>query len=317
MSLCRVTVAITLATCLAAPLHAATTDYTSLIVLGDSLSDNGNLFAATGGTNPASPPYFNGRFSDGPVWAETLAAEFTASGELAANFAYGGARAIANADGIPDLQTQIGIATGNVPAAALGNRPLATLWFGANDLFGVIGSATTADVIAVGRAAATAVAKGIQALATDGVQDFLVGNLPDLGSTPLFNLFQPGAKSDATAGSDAFNTQLASDLAALRSTGLAITLLDANALFADLLADPAAYGVANPFISCIIPGVSVCADPAGLAFFDAVHPTAGMHGFVADIAIAALNPAPVPLPLPASMLGGALIGIAFLRRRAA
>ena len=44
-----------------------------VVVFGDSLSDTGNLFAATGGTNPI-PPYFNGRFSNGPVWVETLAA---------------------------------------------------------------------------------------------------------------------------------------------------------------------------------------------------------------------------------------------------
>ena len=47
--------------------------YSQLYVFGDSLSDTGNLFAATGGTNPI-PPYFNGRFSNGPVWVETLAA---------------------------------------------------------------------------------------------------------------------------------------------------------------------------------------------------------------------------------------------------
>lgn len=41
--------------------------YTPLWVLGDSLSDPGNVFELTGGERPASPPYFMGRFSNGFV----------------------------------------------------------------------------------------------------------------------------------------------------------------------------------------------------------------------------------------------------------
>ena len=44
---------------------------TSVIIYGDSLSDNGNLFAATG--QPGSP-YYIGRRSNGPVAVEQLAA---------------------------------------------------------------------------------------------------------------------------------------------------------------------------------------------------------------------------------------------------
>ncbi|WP_201209125.1 hypothetical protein [Rhodocyclus purpureus] len=45
--------------------------YSSLTVYGDSLSDNGNLFAATG--LPVDP-YYAGRRSNGPVAVEYLAA---------------------------------------------------------------------------------------------------------------------------------------------------------------------------------------------------------------------------------------------------
>ena len=43
-----------------------------MYVFGDSLSDNGNLFDMTGGLAPPSPPYFDGRFPNGPVWVEHL-----------------------------------------------------------------------------------------------------------------------------------------------------------------------------------------------------------------------------------------------------
>src|SRR5262249_50511423 len=55
----------------ASPLRAG--PYTQLLIFGDSLVDTGNVFVASRGTFPASPPYFNGRFSNGPVWVEALA----------------------------------------------------------------------------------------------------------------------------------------------------------------------------------------------------------------------------------------------------
>src|SRR5580700_5150096 len=59
--------------------------FTSVVVYGDSLSDNGNLFAATG-QPPA--PYFEGRRSNGPVAVEQLA---TALGVPLHDFAWIGA----------------------------------------------------------------------------------------------------------------------------------------------------------------------------------------------------------------------------------
>src|SRR4051812_46436664 len=56
-----------------------------LVVFGDSLSDVGNAYAGTQGAAPASPPYFNGRFSNGPVYVETLA-EYLGAAPLAPAF---------------------------------------------------------------------------------------------------------------------------------------------------------------------------------------------------------------------------------------
>jgi len=49
---------------------ASAQTYGRLVVFGDSLSDNGNLYAISG--QPTSPPYFQGRFSNGPVFTELL-----------------------------------------------------------------------------------------------------------------------------------------------------------------------------------------------------------------------------------------------------
>lgn len=64
---------------------AASAQFSQMIVFGDSLSDVGNVFAVTG-SPPA--PYFGGRFTNGPVWAEVAA---DAWGIPLTNYAYGGA----------------------------------------------------------------------------------------------------------------------------------------------------------------------------------------------------------------------------------
>src|SRR6185312_8686624 len=87
-------------------LSAAAGPYTGLYVLGDSLSDQGNLYIATSDLGPKqSPPrpavpdparYFNGRFSDGEVYAGYLAQMLDVSIGPSllggTNFAFGGAR---------------------------------------------------------------------------------------------------------------------------------------------------------------------------------------------------------------------------------
>src|SRR5262249_12459629 len=45
----------------------------NLVVFGDSLSDAGNAALATGGALPDPTLYYHGRFSNGPIWVDTLA----------------------------------------------------------------------------------------------------------------------------------------------------------------------------------------------------------------------------------------------------
>lgn len=299
----------------AAPVAAAPVSqlHSSFWVLGDSLSDNGNLFAATGGAAPPSPPYFAGRFSNGPVFAESLQAEFLAALKPTANFAFGGARAVADADGIPDLPAQLGLFS-LVAAPNLGDRPLVSLLFGANDLFGAIGTPTQE---AAADAAANAVADAALFLAADfGVEDFLLFTLPDLGLTPLFTLFSPpGAAALATAATERFNDTLLGRLPGLEAAGLTAHLVDGFGLSRAIAADPASFGVADAVTPCVIVGVSVCTPEVAeqLAFFDAVHPNATIHLAIADAARAAVVPLPATAPL---LLAALALAASFRRRRA-
>src|SRR5579875_2047848 len=132
-----------------------------IIVFGDSLSDVGNAYAATGGKVPPAP-YYAGRFSNGPLWVERLAPRLNApiptpSSKGGTDYAYAGA-----ATGATPLGTQLGTPAGsspfmtsdgkfiaNVPslpsqvasyiAGLKGAMPsagtMAIVWAGANDFF--------------------------------------------------------------------------------------------------------------------------------------------------------------------------------------
>ncbi len=285
--------------------------YTSFFAFGDSLTDNGNLFAASG----LPPfPYVAGRFSNGPTWAEYVAARFAKAGLFAANFAFGGATAVTNADAIPDLQAQLFIAATNVPPVALGANPLVSLFFGANDILDELKTpgVTEASAVAVAGAAGKAVANAAGFIFGTGITSFVLFNLPDLGTIPRFAAL-PAAAAIATAATDEFNKTLAASAATLRAGGARVIEIDINSLFEDLLDDPTRFGLTNATDPCFT-GVSLCSAQEAMdrAFFDDIHPNARVHQVIAGNVLAA-----IPLPASALMLLAGLAGLAALRRRAA
>jgi phospholipase/lecithinase/hemolysin len=298
----------------AASASTLTDKYTSFWVFGDGYSDNGNLFAATGGAAPASPPYFNGRFSNGPVWNEGIGADFAFAGASSANFAFGGATAVTNGDPIPDLLLQIGLFNATVPPVAQGTRPLASLWFGANDILNAIdGAVGESATLAAAIAAANAVGLGVLSLKALGIEDFAVWNLPDLGAAPRFAA-QPSNAQLASDATDAFNARLDIVLADLRGDGLQVNEIDTFSLFAAVVDDPAAFGFDDATTSCLVSGPSVCANPTGLFYFDPIHPTAAAHALLEDT-FEDTFVAAVPLPSSGLLLSVGLGLLASARSR--
>lgn len=183
--------------------------YSSVISLGDSLSDNGNI----------------GRYSDGPIWVELL------SGALGApllDLAHGGATTGYDnpAAGLPitGLLWQVDQLTGGI----LGDS-LVTVWAGGNDLLqgrdplsGVANIATALD-----------------GLYASGARNFLVPNLPNIGNTPAFQANpNPSVALGATAWSMGFNTALDLSL-----DGFMGSHLDANLFFLDVFSIFESYPV--------------------------------------------------------------------------
>ncbi len=278
------------------PLAAHAQTFNRLVSFGDSLSDNGNLYTATGGTTPPAP--YNKRFTNDLVWAEYLAGSmqgyFTATSYTSGNFnsAFGGARTDALVANPPGTVTQI--AAFHAHGGTFGANDVASVWAGANDIFQMLptaaGNPSTAATVMTNTSVAAAgnVATQVGTLAGYGAKTILVLNLPDLGQTPQFNT-DPSASALGTVSATAFNTALHSGLTtvAASATGSNIIEVDVKSAFNAIIANPKAFGLANSTQACI--AVTSCVTGGASVqntylFWDGVPPTATGHKLVAQMA---------------------------------
>jgi phospholipase/lecithinase/hemolysin len=284
-SVVRGLLAVLLVTPVAAPAFAS--PITQIVAFGDSLSDTGNDLIAFGSPQP---PYYQGRFSNGPNWIDDLAAKLGVPDpqpSLAGgtNYAYGGATATAINTGVPDLGQQVQQYLTTSPTA--NPNALYTVLMGANDFFGGVSDAS---------GPANAVNAALTSLIGAGAKNILVSYLPPQGVTPLIQSEGPAAVSAIDALDVAFNNDIAADVTALRSAnpGVTISVVDLYASTNAILANPGAYGFTNTTDEGINapPGANL----NQYLFWDDVHPTAAGHALIADYAFAAL-PEPATLTL--------------------
>ncbi|MET4684846.1 autotransporter domain-containing protein [Brevundimonas faecalis] len=279
--------ALTLAAVSAAGAAGAQT-YNRLVVFGDSLSDNGNLRLASGGTTPASPPYWQGRFSSGPVFTERLGfntANFMGPVTGSINYAFGGARTDSQASP-PGMRVQLAQYQGR--GGTFGANDLVSILGGANNIFqGLPAAGASANpqgaIAPVAQSAATDVNFIVNAVAQAGAGTVLVTNLPKLSLTPQFRNTPAAPLADyaVTTFNGALLTGLATTAAARPGTN--IIMMDLFKVGDVIAGNPTAFGVSNVTQACFN-GVTVCANPDDYFYFDGVHPTAKGHAVIARLA---------------------------------
>jgi outer membrane lipase/esterase len=289
--------ALTLAATGAVASAANAQSYSRLVVFGDSLSDNGNLYAATGNTTPTSPPYFQGRYSNGPVFTELLGfnvGRSTAGAPVTGsiNYAYGGSRTD-NSAFPPGMRLQLQSYTG--AGGTFGANDLVSVLGGANNIFQAFpgAAATPATAQSTMQAVATSAAADVNfivnSIAGAGAGTILVSNLPRLGVTPQFSASNPlvGAAGSALAdyAGTTFNSALLSGLmtTAANRPNANIILMDLYKLSEPMRADPGRFGLTNVTDTCFN-GVTVCATPNTYLYWDTVHPTAAGHRLISQLA---------------------------------
>lgn len=314
------------------PTLASSLSVNQLFIFGSSLLDAGNIYALTENTIPPSPPYFNGRFSNGPVWSDYLASSFGLNLTLVTslpvgdpsegiNFAFAGGNTddthISGNPNLPGLQQQVDAFLGFLGGETLNNpNALALVQEGTNDYFG----GQTNPSIPVAN-----LTTQIQRIASAGVENIVVANLPDLGRAPLGLGLGPAGSEGLSALTNVHNALLAQSLNQLRQVNPNTNFIgfDLFGIFNAVLDDPERFGFANVTEGCTnanpldfpnLPDPLYNPDCGAdlevqntFAFFDNQHPTTRTHQLIADATVRAVH---VPEPSPVSALG--VMGLALL-----
>jgi thermolabile hemolysin len=249
-----------------------------LYVFGDSLSDTGTVFRATGGTYPPQPTYYQGRYSNGRVWVEYLGDRLSLSSTQINNFACGGATTSSDRNSlVPGLLTQVKSFTQT--HAKADSKALYVLWAGANDYLQGVSSST---------GPVENITQAIASLNQVGAKKILVANVPDLGQLPST---RHGAEAGTlSALTQAHNQGLRRSLKVLaqQHPALQIATLDAYALYREAIATPAKFGFTNVTSACLT-GSNACGNPNQFLFWDGIHPTTAAHRILGEAAFSAIQ----------------------------
>jgi len=258
-------------------LRAATPTYDNLYVFGDSYCDVGNLSIATQGVEPG-PYYFNGRFSNGPLWVDHVAGFLGLPMKAAlaggTNYAFGGAWVTAP-------QTYPGGTIPSVPQQVLlylsqhGNKAdpqaLYVLEGGGNDILGT----TSGSPDLLGFEIALGIVDSERILRQAGARNFLIPNLFNVGLLPAAAGNVAFAKAASAAANEAIDTLLELE----PQPHVRILRTDVFSLMNSIETDPTHFGFTDITDPCLT--TSICADPDHTYFWDTHHPTEFGHAFFA------------------------------------
>ncbi len=291
---------------------ASTVGFNKIFVVGDSLSDTGNIFSLLRGATAKSPytelipsaAYESQRLSNGPVWVEYFASKLDMNVQASltggTGYAFAGARTGPltglSTSPIPTLIDQAQ-AIVNLPGKLSANA-LYVVWGGGNDIRDAVASNDPTQAGVIVNDSINNLGMVISSLATEGATKFLVPNLPNFGQLPIARNFGPAAENFFAQISTEFNKNLALLLSNLENNlDIDITELNVEQELENIIANPGDLGLENVIDHCIILGDGSCSNPDGYLFWDGIHPTTAGHAIIGDRAFAAIIPVPASIPL--------------------
>jgi phospholipase/lecithinase/hemolysin len=268
--------------------------FDAIYVFGDSYCDVGNIFTATKGAVPAAP-YFNGRFSNGPIWIDHLAGTYGVaiipSLQGGTDYAFGGAEVTASVpEGsgltIPSVPQQVVLYLSQHHFKA-DPKTLYIMEGGGNDILDATGGSPNT----LGGEIAYGLLSSIALLQRAGARHFLVPRLFNVGLLPASQA--SGNAAFALAASQAANRDLDAGLF-IESflPDLHIYRIDTYSLLQAIVTDGTHYGFTNVSDPCLNTSVSpptVCSNPYTNFFWDIEHPTIFGHAFFAVAAEQAID----------------------------
>jgi phospholipase/lecithinase/hemolysin len=261
--------------------RAAAPGYDAIYVFGDSYSDVGNVYLATAHTTPPSPPYFNGRFSNGPIWVEHIASAWglpmlPSLVPGGTDYAVGGAHVtsaqVTPSGTIPSVPQQVELFLSSRPGGRADPNALYVIEGGGDDIL----AATGGSPEALGFQIALGISESELLLRRAGAKYFLIPDLLDVAQLPAAKANASFASAATVATNKALDSFLA--LEAFLE-GVRINRVDVFSLFHAIKADATHFGFTDILNPCLNP--APCSDPDHTLFWDAEHPTEFAHAFFA------------------------------------
>jgi outer membrane lipase/esterase len=258
-------------------LRAAIPTYDNVYVFGDSYCDVGNLSIATQGIEPG-PYYFNGRFSNGPLWVDHVAGFLGLPMKPAlaggTNYAFGGAwvtapQAIPGGT-IPSVPQQVELYLSQHGNKADPNA-LYILEGGGNDIL----NTTSGSPEWLGFEIALGITDSERILRQAGARNFLIPNLFNVGLLPAAAGNVAFAKAASAAANEAIDILLEFE----PQGHVNLLRIDVFSLMNSIETDPTHFGFVDITDPCLT--TKVCADPDHTYFWDTHHPTEFGHAFFA------------------------------------
>lgn len=247
--------------------------FTAVYAFGDSLTDTGR--------SPAGAGYYDGRYSNGPLWIEYLSAMLGIPYNPTNNLAVSGSTTY-------DLLSQIA----GMPVATNPQSALFTVWSGGNDFLDAFetnfennapwGVTITNTVLNITNA--------VTALYTNGAREVIVGNMPNIGQTPGAKSYGPSVDNYIDSKVQLFNASLAAAVTNLMlgRPSLRVYLMNANQEGTNVYNSPATYGFTVVTIGALqdtsLTNKSFDGPGADYLFWDQIHPTTKEHAMVATLA---------------------------------
>ncbi len=241
--------------------------FKQIIFFGDSLSDNGNLYQLIK-IFPKSPPYYKGRFSNGPTWAEDVGKIYYDKYYMDyVDYAYGGATAMLHKSASP-ITLEDELYNYYLNSVFINkSKVLYVFWIGANDYI----FDADPDVYALTGAVVNKISWAITSLIDHGAQYFLILNLPDLAKTPFAKLKQSESKFHIIT--TIHNQKLADEIVKLQNKypTIKFIMMDVYTTFNDLLTNPDKYNqkyhqaIANVSDACLNPHFLLASDKSDLS----------------------------------------------------
>ncbi|PFH61527.1 hypothetical protein XA68_17104 [Ophiocordyceps unilateralis] len=274
-----------LATASAAPIVRS--GYSALVVFGDSFSDNGNGYASTKHAWPADPAYYQGRFSNGPVWPEDLAAtlstplhDYAQGGATTDNAMVQGYTGRKGDIPVPSLTDQVNQFLAKPPVDLASS--LVILFGGVNDV--LLNSNITAA------RSAGVIGRLVSKLRDAGALHFVLVNVPDLSLIPYDAYIDDGLQAVLRDYAEHLGGHLRR--VAQRISSASVKVVDMIPLFRSFNVyekgwKAAGFDQFGLYGSCLVGAYSeaprsLCSDPDRRVFWDVYHPSRKTHALMAE-----------------------------------